>query len=397
MKSNILKTLFLALAAVAASSCQEREWTYDNKVFISGDQVTSTVLKPSLTSLDFSITASVARPVDKTVEVTFASDPSLVEVYNAIYHDDAILLPDANWSMASAASRIAEGTVESSPVDLHFSGLGDLSLEKGYVLPVTIASSGIEVLSSAKTVYYVFRGGSLINVVADLEKSNYIEFPSFKEGAASADPFRNLTDFTLEAMINVRQFLPGIQTVMGMEGKLLIRISDNGLEPNQLQVVTPAGNLPQAGDATSVCALTPGKWTHIAVTGNSQTGELTVYFDGVVAASKVMGNWGTIDLVTPGKSAKGDQYFHIGYSYESGREMDGMICECRVWNKVRTQEEISTCQYEVDPETDGLIGYWKFDEGQGSTITDYTTYGNNGTAHDPNLLWVSVSIPEIGK
>lgn len=397
MKSKILKTLFLALATVAASSCQEKEWTYVNKVFISGDQVTSTVLKPSLTSLDFSIAASVARPVDKTVEVTFASEPSLVEAYNAIYHDDAVLLPAENWSMPSAVTRIAEGTVESAPVDLHFSGLGGLSLDKGYVLPVTIASSGIEVLASAKTVYYVFRGGSLINVVADLEKSNYIEFPSFKEGASGADPFRSLTDFTLEAMINVRQFLPGIQTVMGMEGKLLIRISDNGLEPNQLQVVTPAGNLPQSDDATSLCALTPGKWTHIAVTGNSQTGELTVYLDGAVAASKVMGNWGTIDLVTPGKSAKGDQYFHIGYSYEAGREMDGMICECRVWNKVRTQEEISAGQYEVDPESEGLIGYWKFDEGQGSTITDYTVYGNNGTAHDPNLLWVSVSIPEIGE
>jgi len=51
----------------------------------------------------------------------------------------------------------------------------------------------------------------------------------------------------------------------------------------------------------------------------------------------------------------------------------------------------------VDPKSEGLIGYWKFDEGQGSTITDYTENGNNGQANDSDLLWVPVSIPAIGE
>ena len=107
-----------------------------------------------------------------------------------------------------------------------------------------------------------------------------------------------------------------------------------------------------------------------------------------------MSPWGSIDLVTPGTSDRGNQYFHIGYSYASGRELDGMISECRIWNLVRSPEEISLNQYEVDPASAGLIGYWKFDEGQGSTITDYTSYGNNGKAKDANLLWVPVSLPD---
>jgi hypothetical protein len=28
---------------------------------------------------------------------------------------------------------------------------------------------------------------------------------------------------------------------------------------------------------------------------------------------------------------------------------------------------------------DGLIGYWKFDEGSGSTVNDYSGYGNRPT------------------
>ncbi|GLL55308.1 hypothetical protein KUBF_29700 [Bacteroides finegoldii] len=32
--------------------------------------------------------------------------------------------------------------------------------------------------------------------------------------------------------------------------------------------------------------------------------------------------------------------FWIGYSYEAARYLDGDICECRIWNRVLTAEEI---------------------------------------------------------
>ena len=364
MKTRIFNFVFPVLALLAMSSCREKEWTYDNKVFISGDKVTSTILKPSVKSLEAELVAAVARPVDQTVNVTFVADASLIEAYNASYFDHAVMLPEANWTMSSNSTRIQEGTIESSPLALSFHDLDQLPTDRPYVLPVSIASAGMDILASASAVYYVFRGGS---------------------------------DFTMEALVNIRQFQPGIQSVMGMEGKLLIRISDNGLEPNQLQVVTPFGNLPTSSADPSVCAMTPGEWTHIAVTGNSETRELIIYLNGEVAASTVMSGWNPIDLVTPYTSDKGSQYFHIGYSYEAGREMDGMISECRFWNIVRSADDIKANPYEVDPASEGLIGYWKFDEGQGSTVTDYTGNGNNGSAHDENLTWVPVSIPEIGE
>ena len=337
-----------------AAGCQEREWTYDNKLFISGEQVTSTVLKASTTSSEEILTVSLARPEDRDLDITYSVEPSLVEIYNKAYYDEAVILPEANYSFSSMQTRLFHGTVESEPVTITFTGLDQLSLTRTYVLPVTVSHADIDILSSAKTSYYVFKGGAIINVVADMEKSNYIEFESFESGAESAAPFRAISDFTLEALINVREFLPGIQSVMGMEGRLLIRISDNGLEPNQLQVVTPSGNVPAKGVGPEVCALTPGEWIHVAATGNAATGEVTVYFNGEETYSKTVSPWGSIDLVTPGTSDRGNQYFHIGYSYASGRELDGMISECRIWNLVRTQEEISLNQYEVDPASTGL-------------------------------------------
>ena len=52
--------------------------------------------------------------------------------------------------------------------------------------------------------------------------------------------------------------------------------------------------------------------------------------------------------------------------------------------------------YEIaDPETvPELIGYWKFDEGQGNVINDYSRYGNDGVS-ELDLEWPSgIEIPK---
>ena len=126
MKTRIFNFVFPVLALLAMSSCREKEWTYDNKVFISGDKVTSTILKPSVKSLEAELVAAVARPVDQTVNVTFVADASLIEAYNASYFDHAVMLPEANWTMSSNSTRIQEGTIESSPLALSFHDLDQL-------------------------------------------------------------------------------------------------------------------------------------------------------------------------------------------------------------------------------------------------------------------------------
>ena len=48
----------------------------------------------------------------------------------------------------------------------------------------------------------------------------------------------------------------------------------------------------------------------------------------------------------------------------------------------------------VDPQSEGLVAYWKFNEGAGNVITDQTGHGNDITGSgDPT--WVKVEIPKI--
>ena len=69
----------------------------------------------------------------------------------------------------------------------------------------------------------------------------------------------------------------------------------------------------------------------------------------------------------------------------------------RVWSVARSEQEIWDNMYDVDPKTPGLIGYWKFDEGEGNVIKDWTGNGNDAVA-EKDLDWPNgIEVPEINK
>ncbi len=66
-------------------------------------------------------------------------------------------------------------------------------------------------------------------------------------------------------------------------------------------------------------------------------------------------------------------------------------------NVARSEQEIWENMYDVDPQTPGLIGYWKFDEGEGNVIRDWTGNGNDGVA-EFDLEWPSgIEVPQLNK
>jgi hypothetical protein len=88
-----------------------------------------------------------------------------------------------------------------------------------------------------------------------------------------------------------------------------------------------------------------------------------------------------------------DREFYIGYSYDDSRYLEGEICECRVWNRVLTEEEINVPFhfYDVEPDSEGLVAYWKFDEGTGKVVKDYANGYNISGTGDPT--WKAVWLP----
>jgi hypothetical protein len=103
-------------------------------------------------------------------------------------------------------------------------------------------------------------------------------------------------------------------------------------------------------------------------------------------------NWGALDLGKT-KTDEGNGFW-IGHSYNRDRWFDGEMSECRIWNKVLTQEEINAKNhfYQVEPGAEGLVAYWKFDEGVGTSIADYSGNENHATAVE-SLTWTAVELP----
>ncbi len=381
-----LKNLYLVLMALLAgvfTACNDNDVeNFDNQVYVNASTMTSTVLlKNTVPATEGSFRIAMARPEAQDITITLKAEPSLTATYNAAYYDAAETLPESYYSVETPQTTILAGAVVSDDVVVSFKNLTDLDREKVYVLPVTISQSSVGVLKSAGTMYYVLKGAALINTVPDITK-NLVYVTWSKPEVAN-----NLKQLTAEALIRVNKFDKMLTSIMGIEGKFLLRIGDAGIPQNQLQVATSNGNL-----TSSDLAIPTGEWTHIAVTYDAdQGGKITVYINGknMLEGAKDNGaiNWGQT-MTDEGNG------FWIGHSYNRDRWLEGNISECRIWNRVLTQEEINAKDhfYQVEPDADGLVSYWKFDEGAGTAIHDYSGNGNNATALEA-LTWNQVELP----
>ena len=371
-KYNSIFSLFVLLLAVNVVSCQDDAESFDSKV-ITGDvskKVATHLLKPGVDEMLQTFQATIPQPVESDIHIVYKAEPSLVTTYNEIYYDAAVALPEDYYEVKESNVIINKGSVVSTDD----------------VLPVTVAESDWELLESARTVYYVFKGAALINTVANIKerrlKPNYLH----------AGVLNGLRTITVEALVRADELNNKISTLMGIEGKFLLRFSDQGLPGNQLQLATTSTNATNPN-----WTIETGKWVHIAFTYDGNTGQSEMFVDGVSRGYgnktiRTTVNWGYSYPVEEETELK--RGFWIGYSYEAARYLDGDICECRIWNRVLTVEEIQAKNhfYYVDPKSEGLVAYWKFDEGQGMSITDYAS-GNNLTANK-DLTWKPLELPE---
>lgn len=217
-------------------------------------------------------------------------------------------------------------------------------------------------------------------------------------------PVTNMKAFTLEALVNptVVRYNGSLSTIMGIEGKFLVRLGDVGIPWYQVQVCWDSGKSGYWGNiegklSNSNMKVNLNEWTHIAVTFGE--GTVKVFINGEEKGSTTTDVPASVNFgITHNdeQAPQGQQItrcFWVGYSYESTRDFQGMMSELRIWNRVLTADELANeaRRYSVDPKSEGLVTYWKCDEGQGDVIKDHTSYRND-LASD-GLKWEPVSLP----
>jgi hypothetical protein len=367
-----------AMVAVAMTACQEDMGSFDNIVYEpNAAKLTTVLMDGTVNEASGTVSASMAKPLDYDVNITFAADMDKLADYNELYGEEALPLPAENYEIPEPTATILSGAVSSAPVTVKITNLDQLDRNLVYVLPVSIVEAPIEVVASKQTSYFVVRGAALINVVANINE-NYC---SLKD-AGSATSLGSMSQVTVEALVKIDEFGKLISTVMGIEGNFLLRIGDAGVPDNQLQIATSNGNVTDAA-----WQFDTNKWIALAVTFDSSTGAVNVYFDGVKKGStQTVGyrravNWNSGS-------------FYIGKSYDDARYLDGCISEARVWNKILDEETLKdpSHPYTVDPESEGLVSYWKFNEGSGLLIHDYANGYDLICNSAPT--WIPVELPK---
>ena len=116
----------------------------------------------------------LAMTVNLDIQISFDAAPAMTAAYNLIYNDNATALDSYFYNIPTKTTTIKAGDISSDNIVIDFKNTNELDKSKRYVLPVTILdASNIDVLESARTAYFIFKGDALINVVANINWSFY--------------------------------------------------------------------------------------------------------------------------------------------------------------------------------------------------------------------------------
>lgn len=420
----IIRIAVLALL-VSCNRFEPVDHVFDNCAYLdvsATSQTQAATFGNRVSSLEKHLCVALSYPSDKDVKATISVDASLTDAFNHRYGTDYQLLPEAYLDFSPVSVTIEAGKVNSEKVSIGFKNLmgqgedqtGAMEMDKTYLLPVRLSSEDISTMDGSSVAYYLVKRSSAITVAAQLT-DNWIEFPLMDTPGEVADAYNGLTALTYEALVNVDRFdldnkdgVCNISTVMGVEQYLLLRIGDANFERQCLQFDgsgngSQFGKLPSKSDPAK--KLYSGSWYHVACTYDQNERVARIYVNGkLIDEVKEAGVAGpTADnKITLAMRALGmpEAYqFFIGKSYNDFRPLQGKIAEARVWRVARTGDEIWKNMYRIENPKDqkDLIGYWKFNDGEGNVVKDYSWVGNHGKAVG-DIIWPDgIEIHEINK
>jgi hypothetical protein len=195
-------------------------------------------------------------------------------------------------------------------------------------------------------------------------------------GNAIKYQFERTQTFTIEAWIYI--------TAIGAERIIVSKLLNSGTFAGYEFNVTSTGalffyamnnfgtNMIAVASTTTVRANT---WTHVAVTynGDSNANNVQFYINGILSAKTINTNNLTASILSTAIVSVGSRNAIAGFFI-------GQQQEVRIWNTVRTAQQIVNNMFTSLAGTEtGLVGYYKLNEGTGTTATDSASSPVNGT------------------
>lgn len=344
MEKKILKyAAAFGLGIMALAGCTDKEAELlVPKLYFEASESTIQLDEEKEYTVDLQVRLSSMTESDVAVSYSIAGE-DVVDAYNKKYGKEYKVLSTA--SLSSETSSIRAGEIVSDVVELKMTGLDLLGGGDNYLLPVRVHTGDVPVIEGSDITYYVVKKPAKIMKAARFNNS-YIKVP-----ITPLDVFKNVT---YEAVINVSNFGDN-NTVMGCEGVMIMRIGDagGGTVPRDILQIAGKSEITWTDNPLKI-----GQWYHLAFTC-SEDGKANLYVNGenvINSSSFTMSS----DLTAGGA----DYGFSIGMVPRfmwGTRPFNGYMSEVRLWNVVRTANQIKENMLGVDPDSDGLVAYYKLD------------------------------------
>lgn len=364
-----LNNLFIGLVTLTTllSACKtESELTpIEDKIFIAETGLQANYRKKVLVADEdvfVPVTAQVSNPQDRDIQVKIELNEAALKAYNELKGTDYTILPASQVKIAKNTITIPKGKVLSEVTTLAIQPLTEeMSLSgKKYALPITISTDdNIESAKGLETIIYEIDEVIITSVPILNSWNNFkLEFPKNLELGK---------EWTVEFRVNIDLLGTRIgelnnQTIFGAWGdgsEIYSRFGDAPIKGNIFQVKT------MGTQVNSTMEFQPNTWYHIAIVTNER--EVVMYANGQEIGK----------IASPGKATVLDRGQFGNQDY---LRANVMISEFRIWNKAIPQSNLMDNAFKINPKSDGLMVYLKFNEGEGNTFKDYTGNGYNATA-----------------
>jgi hypothetical protein len=361
-KLRLLSLVIVILIPVLFTTCKKFV-KFEDKILITGtetDKIAKFVVENTPSS--FSVTATSTTKVSDDMTVHFDIDTTLVAVYeaekNAVYY----VAPEGSYELSSKTGVIKAGKSVSEAITVTITSTADYIDGRSYLIPVTIKSvdGSLEVLEPSRTIYLKVARVYKFN---SLDISNY----NFYRTMTFTTPHENMKEFTYEIKCFINSWHTGNPPISRVsvwgpaDGSMfnLLRFGEGGSDVNQLQWINSSGSV------FSNTRFATGRWYTISCVYTGT--KCRLYVDGVLDNEfDAGGQVYSFSLLELGMSYSG---------YQNSQRYLGRIAEIRLWDRALSRTEIQEGICGVYSGADGIVAYWKLNEGTGQTFYDCTGHG----------------------
>jgi len=310
-----------------------------------------------------SVTATATCKVAEDIVVYFDIDTTLVSVYAKEKKATYYVAPQGSYELSAKSSIIKAGTNISEPVTVTINSIEKYIDGRTYLIPVTIKNveGPLNVLEPSRTIFLRVARVYHFNSI-DISNYNFYRTITFPDKV-----YPDLKEFTYEIKCYVNSWHSGNPPISRLSNWgppdesmfNLLRFGEGGSEVNQLQWINSSGSV------FSKTRFDLKRWYTISCV---YTGlKCRLYIDGVLDSEfDAEGQVYSFGLLEIGMSYSG---------YQNAQRFLGRVAEIRLWNRALSRAEIQGGLCGVYSGSNGLIAYWKLNEGSGQVFYDATGNG----------------------